>query len=259
MATDSPNKFITRKEASQRCQKADRTLQRYWSRAVATRDEEILRYLKIVTEDGHERAGTEVTRDLIDDLKKQKLNPTWFVDAEWLVEFYGTRSDDDQSPNEQVESTSANANTESASQTPASFGPQYVELLRQQIEELKLDKAAMREQITQFTQTLQQNNVLQQELHTLLNGMQERLLPQPSQASQSSATIVVPQPADSSAAKESVEAEAIESKPATPKQMTPAKRKLSGKKLAAKKKAPKWYEMPTVQKVGMRLLSRQAS
>jgi hypothetical protein len=82
MATQSSNHFITRKEASQRCQKADRTLQKYWSRAVATRDNEVLSHLKIVIEDGHEHAGTEVTRELIDDLKKKKLNPTWFVDAD---------------------------------------------------------------------------------------------------------------------------------------------------------------------------------
>jgi chromosome segregation ATPase len=116
-----------------------------------------------------------------------------------------------------------------------------VGLLNQQIDELKLDKAAMREQITQFTQTLQQNNVLQQQLHTLLKGMQERLLPQPEETRQKGATTdAVNGPVQVTVKEKPIAAEIVDAMPVPPREpKASTKRKSGAKKSPAKKKVPK--------------------
>ncbi len=54
-----PN-FITRKQASERCKRAERTLQRYWSRAIEQSDGKVLQHLKLRTEDGDITEGPDV-------------------------------------------------------------------------------------------------------------------------------------------------------------------------------------------------------
>ena len=90
------NGFITRKHASERCKRAERTLQRYWSRAIEQADKSLLRNLKLRTEDGEIIDGPDVTKDLIESLKKSGRNPTWFVHATWVERTYGPRSEDKQ-------------------------------------------------------------------------------------------------------------------------------------------------------------------
>jgi hypothetical protein len=85
--------FITRKQASERYKRAERTLQRYWSRAVEHKDEKVLGNLKLRTEDCEIIDGTEVTKSIIDKLKKQGKNPTWYVHANWVEKTYGPRID----------------------------------------------------------------------------------------------------------------------------------------------------------------------
>ena len=90
MDTPSPIPgFITRKESSDTCKRAERTLQRYWSRAIEQRDDKILDHLKLRTEDGALIAGTDVTKELIDKLKKERRNPTWYAERAWIEKTYG--------------------------------------------------------------------------------------------------------------------------------------------------------------------------
>jgi hypothetical protein len=86
---------ITRKQASERCQRAERTLQRYWSRAVGLHDIEVLQHLKLRAEDGKIIEGADVTKELIEQLKKERQNPTWYVDATWAEKTYSPRALDD--------------------------------------------------------------------------------------------------------------------------------------------------------------------
>jgi hypothetical protein len=86
--------FITRKQAAERCQRAERTLQRYWSKAIELEDFNILRHLKLHTEDEQVIEGPDVTKERIEQLKKEGRNPTWFVEADWVEEKYGPRTDE---------------------------------------------------------------------------------------------------------------------------------------------------------------------
>tara|TARA_R110002049_G_scaffold167265_2_gene333446 strand:+ start:2971 stop:3912 length:942 start_codon:yes stop_codon:yes gene_type:complete len=53
------------------------------------RDSDILRNLKLRTEDGKEFEGTAVTLEQIQELSNQGLSPTWYARGEWVEEHYG--------------------------------------------------------------------------------------------------------------------------------------------------------------------------
>ncbi len=144
-------------------------------------DTKVLQHLRLSTEDGVKHEGVNVTKELIDDLKKKRQNPTWYVEAAWAEKTYEPKVHDEASDDQKSKQIE---NMKPASKSPEegserTFGADYVALLERQIEDLKNDKAAMREQIAQSTDTLRQNNKLQQELHILLKQMQDRLLPPP--------------------------------------------------------------------------------
>ncbi len=156
-------------------------------------DTKVLQYLRLDTEDGVKHEGVNVTKELIDDLKKKRQNPTWYVDAAWAEKTYEPKVQDEASDDQKSNQVE---NVKPALKSPEegsarTFGADYVALLKQQIEELKNDKAAMREQIAQSTDTLRQNNKLQQELHILLKQMQDRLLPPPADSRPESARLPV--------------------------------------------------------------------
>ncbi len=144
-------------------------------------DSKILLHLRLSTEDGVTHEGVKVTKELIDDLKKKRQNPTWYVEAAWAEKTYQPKVQDaasDEQDSKEVEKVKR-APKSSEEGSERTYGADYVALLERQIEDLKNDKAAMREQIAQSTDTLRQNNKLQQELHVLLKQMQDRLLPPP--------------------------------------------------------------------------------
>jgi hypothetical protein len=91
MDTSPITGFITRKQASDRCKRSERTLQRYWSRAIERKDDGVLKNLKLRTEAGVVIDGGDVTKEKIDELKKQGQNPTWYVHATWVERTYGPR------------------------------------------------------------------------------------------------------------------------------------------------------------------------
>lgn len=171
--------FITRKQASEHCKRAERTLQRYWSRAIEHSDESVLKNLKLRTEDGEVVEGKDVTKEKIDDLKKQGKNPTWFVHATWVERKYGPRLE--QRSTEQVVEPSKSPEGESS---PPSGD--VVSLLKVQIQMLEQDKKDLRDelkikndQIKDANERGKETHVLMRDLHKLLHDMQQRL-PAPS-------------------------------------------------------------------------------
>ncbi|MDA1049738.1 MAG: hypothetical protein O3C40_04565, partial [Planctomycetota bacterium] len=235
--------FITRKQASERCKRAERTLQRYWSRAIEHSDDTVLNNLKLRTEDGEVIEGQDVTKEKIDDLKKQGKNPTWFVHATWVERKYGPRLD--HKSTEQVVESSKPQEGDSATQNG-----DVVSLLKVQIQMLEQDKKDLRDelkikndQIKDANERGKETHVLMRDLHGLLHDMQQRL-PAPQASSLSS-------PIEKSDARDAV----VVTDPPEP-QMQSRSSPTVGKRRSAKGKAKrltsrqqskhKWYETPTL-------------
>ena len=219
-------------------------------------DTKVLQHLRLSTEDGVKHEGVKVTKELIDDLKKRRQNPTWYVEAAWAEKTYEPKVPDEASDDHKSKAVEkvkpASKSSEEGSQR--TFGADYVALLERQIEDLKSDKAAMREQITQSTDTLRQNNKLQQELHILLKQMQDRLLPPPADSglkSTRSPAIIETQQSHSPVAENE---SPIAAKPK--RSQSPRNRK---KRSAKKKPAKKGFfslDTPTLRKLSSRFSRR---
>lgn len=169
--------FITRKQASERCKRAERTLQRYWSRAIELRTTDVLDHLKLSTEDGQIVDGLDVTKDAIERLKNDGKNPTWYVHAAWVQKTYGPRPDVES----RTEEPKAKQGTTEKQPEP-SPNNDVTELLKQQISQLREDKQELREelkikneQISQASERDRETHLLMRDLHGLLHDMQQRL------------------------------------------------------------------------------------
>ena len=172
--------FITRKQASERCKRAERTLQRYWSRAIESHDDSVLKSLKLRTEDGEVIEGKNVTKEKIDDLKKQGRNPTWYVHATWVERKYGPRLEE--KPKPVPTSRNESGEGESDSPTPPHSSDSIMPMLREQVQKLEQDKQDLRDemkiknkQIEQANERDKETHVLMRDLHELLRDMQQRL------------------------------------------------------------------------------------
>ncbi len=60
-------------------------------------DTKVLQHLRLYTEDGVIHEGVKVTKELIDDLKKKRQNPTWYVEAAWAEKTYEPKVQDEAS------------------------------------------------------------------------------------------------------------------------------------------------------------------
>ena len=219
-------------------------------------DTKVLQHLRLSTEDGMKHEGVKVTKELIDDLKKKRQNPTWYVEAAWAEKTYQPKvqdeaSDDQKSKEFEKVKPDSKLSEEGSQRT---FGADYVALLERQIEDLKIDKAAMREQIAQSTDTLRQNNKLQQELHILLKQMQDRLLPPPAdsrpESTRSPALIETQQshaPVDENESRIAAKAKRSQS--------SGSRKKRSGKKKPAKQGFFS-LDTPTLRKLSSRIFRR---
>lgn len=179
IATPIPG-FITRKQASERCRRSERTLQRYWSSAIERRETTILERLKLRTEDGEVVEGGDVTKELIDRLKKERRNPTWYVHATWVAKTYGMRLDDEKG---EQDKNSTVITPEPVASSPLPAGT-HVTLLEQRIRDLERDKEQLHnelkiknDQIGQANERSKETHVLMRDLHGLLGDLQRRLPP----------------------------------------------------------------------------------
>lgn len=176
MDTPPISGFITRKQAAERCQRNERTLQRDWSRAMEHRDMKVLEKLKLHNESGEVIEGPEVSKELIDRLKKERKVPTWYVDANWVEKRYGPRL------TEKMTSQDSTDQPPESERKSAADGSQVVAMLREQVGQLQQDKQELREelkikneQINQASERDRETHVLMRDLHELLRDMQKRL------------------------------------------------------------------------------------
>lgn len=268
--------FITRKQAAERCGRSERTLQRYWSRAIELQREQVLKHLRLRTEDAKIIDGPDVTKNLIDDLKKQGQNPTWFVHAAWAQETYGPRSEQPATTPDGEPARSEPPSSRRAD-TPADETG-LVAALKEQITELQRDKDRLHEelgikneQIKEANARTRESNTLMQQIQTLLGDMQQRAFPalsantNPSHITDaevvphSDAKPARPQQPSSHAPASAEEGSARRGKTAPRKKASSAaasnrapqaQKPRQGREDSAK---PRWYDTPTLKRLASRL------
>lgn len=213
-------------------------------------DQAILSNLKLWTEDDDIRDGTTVTKELIDELSKGGLNPTWYANAEWIDGEYGSKPERPEVADDVAgERAGESKEFEQSVPTEKTYSSEYVALLQERITDLKDDKRSLLDQLDRFDETLNSNTQLQQQLHVLLKDMQDRLLPAPKEPyTPTTSPIVHAQEAQSPAPVE------------TPKTNTAAPKKKRKSKAKTKNSTPGFFsfQTPTLHKVA-RKLSRRSS
>src|SRR5262245_45553170 len=85
------NGFLSKKEIESAYGRSFRSLTRDITRAVKAGDMNILRHLKLVTEDEAVREGTNVTLDMIQDLSNRGQRPMWLVEETWVADWVTRR------------------------------------------------------------------------------------------------------------------------------------------------------------------------
>lgn len=257
--------YLTKKEVEEHYGRSHRSLTRDFSAAVRTADQMVLSHLKLQTEDGTVREGSEVTLEEIQKLSNQGLSPTWYVEGEWAAERYGTRAE----PMKKDSSGKSEPKgpDDSQEKTQPSGSPDVVRHLEEQIRELRSDKEKLynelsikNEQIRQANDRTRESNILMKELQAMLSNVQDRaLLPRPLEPRRpvdGDTTIDIIENVDEA---EPV-ATATKVKP-SPKQRSTSKKgtasqaksKTKPQPSSGKTEKPKWYEMPTFG----RLISRR--
>ena len=81
--------FLTKTEVAELYGRSHRSLTRDFSSAVRVKNVEVLKHLKILTDDEKIREGTDVTLDQIQDLSNRGLSPTWYIERAWAAKRYG--------------------------------------------------------------------------------------------------------------------------------------------------------------------------
>jgi len=261
--------FITRSQAAERCKRSERSLQRYWSKAIEQEVTDVLERLKLRTEDSEVFDGTAVTKKLIDQLKNNGRNPTWFVHATWAMKKYGPRID---GVKEKEPQSAPQVGTNEHRVDSASLESEVIRLLKDQMrergeeitylrDELKIKNA----QIQEATDRTRESNVLMKELQTLLGDVQRRaLLPLPNQRGQATEPRSVPtdvvvedEPKQSTELQHGRSSPAVNVRPRSTQntkrkaktQQTPTSLNSSTSTHAAERRKPKWHEFPTFKKL----------
>ena len=79
--------------ASKSYNRSKRALERDLEDAYVAGDEDVLAAFQLVTNDGVKRKAQKVTTKLVEQLKKDGKNPTWFVSETWLASKYGRKGE----------------------------------------------------------------------------------------------------------------------------------------------------------------------
>ncbi|MCA9076883.1 MAG: hypothetical protein KDA93_17790 [Planctomycetaceae bacterium] len=257
MAQDIPTGFITKKQASDLYRRSHRQLTRDISKAITAADEKVLAHVALHTDDGTVREGSDVTLELIEELRVGGHSPMWLIQEEWLRETFGLKSEpppvhepEPAAPPPPPPTPQSDQSTTEA--TPSSAAePKYVATLEQQVADLKTDKTALLKLVEELTENQKQSNVLMRNLHELLADRQGILLPK---GEQSSAAVNLPTTASSDAKTVNAEVVTSSSKPQPTKKRQPSAKSKQGTKPRSrspksKKQAPaKWYQVPTLNR-----------
>lgn len=176
--------FVTKKQAVASYRRSHRQLTRDVTEAIRAGKEKALSNFRLRTEDGTIYDGPKVTIELIDELRLEGKNPMWFVSESWLQDSFGKKGDPEPvlrthavPPDDSGGSPSPRQ--EEGEGTPETVSLEYVALLKERNADLQRDKDQLRTLVDSLADNQRQNNVLMQELHTLLKTMQDRLLPLP--------------------------------------------------------------------------------
>lgn len=254
--------YLTKKEVEEHFGRSHRSLTRDFSAAVRRKDENILPHLKLHTEDGTVRPGTDVTLEQIQKWSNEGLSPTWFVEGEWAAERYGARTPpaSEQFTPKAREHFLREKNSDELQTVPS----EVVRHMEEKIRDLQRDKERLHheldiknDQIQQANERTRESNLLMNKLQTLLANAQERaLLPMPSQpASDSQQHVSHANVIESEKSSEPIQTQTsnvVEKKSRTRSEKGSARPKSkvkpsSGKPttLITKSAKPKWNEMPT--------------
>jgi hypothetical protein len=184
MPQSEPIEFITKTEAAQVYRRSERSISRDITNALRFSDRRVLEHIELRLEDGTRRPGNELTIEEVVDLRDRGMNPTWLLATPWLKKTYGRR--DEPLPTKPDPITVASSDEPSiptlpddSAQRAAVLAAQNAALrqsntdLRAHAERLEkeLDRRAVER--TEENELQKQNNVLMQQVYTMLSTMQE--------------------------------------------------------------------------------------
>ncbi len=258
--------FIKKRSASQQYRRSPRQLTRDITVALEMRDETVLPHVCIRNEDGSVIEGTEITTDMVKELRGQGRNPMWYLRRTWLEQTYGLRGSGDQPAREdsEFEDEDEPVKSEDSPAEERTVAPDLVQLMQESIRELKTDKVMLTEQlkikdeqIRETTERWKESNYISQGLNQRLEAMEKRfelntrLLQEVAPKSppfSANSPVVEPVPEPKAEQPGRSEFTSEKSKPAKPKRGVIRKQPV---KVTQPKKStpPKWYEMPTLKRL----------
>jgi len=180
MTSSTPAGFLNKKEIEANYGRSYRSLTRDITRAVKSRDANILQHLKLVTEDKRIREGTEVDLELIQELSNSGLRPMWLAEETWVADWCLKKSNQSE-----TDGTRIQQQPESKPRAPItkSATSESVDLYHQRIHDLETHNELLvgqlkikDDQIRAANQQAEQSQQLMRDLHVLLKNVQDGLL-----------------------------------------------------------------------------------
>jgi hypothetical protein len=180
---DGASQFVTKAEAAQVYRRSERSISRDITNALKFKDKRILQHVELRLENGTRRPAAELSIEEVIQLRDDGLNPTWFLESQWLKKHYGRRDERASKP------TPPNVVEDVLTDTPPL--PDNIDLraavlaaqnealrqsnadLRMQAERLQKELDVRAEEHREETELQKQNNVLMQQVYTMLSSMQE--------------------------------------------------------------------------------------
>ena len=186
MPESASTEFITKTEAALVYRRSERSISRDITNALRLRDRRLLQHIELLLENGMRRPGNELTIEEVVDLRDRGLNPTWLLATAWLKKTYGRR---DEPPPAGPERTAVILGDpilipdptlpDDIGQRAAVLAAQNEALrqsnadLRAQAERLEKELDRRAQERTEENELQKQNNVLMQQVYTMLSTMQE--------------------------------------------------------------------------------------
>jgi hypothetical protein len=189
--------YITKTEAAVVYRRSERSISRDITNALRFNDRRVLQHIELRLEDGTRRLGNELSIEEVVDLRDRGMNPTWLLATAWLKKTYGRRDEPPPAKPDGTTDTSNNpipspdaALPDDPAQRNAVLAAQNEALrqsnadLRAQAERLEKELDRRAQERTEENELQKQNNVLMQQVYTMLSAMQDsagqvKILPLP--------------------------------------------------------------------------------
>jgi len=201
MPESATSDYITKTEAAQVYRRSERSISRDITNALKFGDRRVLQHVELRLENGKRRPATELSIGEVVDLRDRGLNPTWLLETAWLKRNYGRRDEPRPPASEPLGGVTDEAPIavqplpEDVEQRVAVLAAQNDALrqsnadLRMQAERLEKELDRRAEERREENELQKQNNVLMQQVYTMLSSMQESagqvtLLPAPRPATE---------------------------------------------------------------------------